>query len=789
VVHKTRAFFTICSNNYAAYAKVLLQSAKQHHPEADLFLCLVDEKLDQPGLYPQDCTLLLAHELEIPDFDSFAFQYDIMELNTAVKPFVFLKLFRDRYDQVVYLDPDIEIFRPLDSVFAALDDGASFVLTPHLLSPAENEAVPNDIVIMRAGIYNLGFLACSQQVETEGLLSWWARRLRYECISKQEEGIFVDQKFMDLIPGFAAHCKILRDVTCNAAYWNLSQRKLSERAGEWFVDGQPLSFFHFSGVEPGNVEMLSKYTTLFRGKQITAPLRTLLQHYSQRLKDFDHGAVPSGTYAYGKFASGTPINTHVRRMFREHHLPWSGNPFENFEAFLHLPARDVSRNSTAFVITNFMRYLHSQNAWLLNRFNLHVDVDIEAFIQWYLDHGMSLGIDPRLIEPVALRAGRRGRNHDLMSHRPVREGEPDLTLVGYLKMAGGVGEAGRQNLRALLQSGLRVTAHDISLGVVAKRDDASCDQYLAPRVQGRAQIFNINADQIPCVIDHIRPHMRDEAYRIAVPFWELAEFPDAWKPALEMVDEVWAPSRFIQMALVRKLSRPVTYMPIALSFDAPKVYDRSYFKLPDDRFLFFFSFDFLSFQERKNPRAAYSAFRKAFARNQGAGGAGLVLKTLNGNHAAGDLEDLRDTIASDPDVTLIDGTLTRDETLGLINACDCVISLHRSEGLGLLVAEAMAMGKPVIATDYSATTEFVLPSTGYPVNYRLIPVKEGQYPFANGSWADPDRGHASWLMRRIFNDPAAARTKAEAGRHHIATNYGLGRVSKLQKARLAEIGF
>lgn len=785
MINKKLAFFSICSNNYVAYAKVLLESAKRHHPDADLFLCLVDEKLDQPGLYPEDCGLLLASELGIAGFDSFAFQYDIMELNTAVKPFVFLKLFEQGFDQVIYLDPDIEIFRPLDSVIAAMDDGASFVLTPHLLAPAENDANPSDIVIMRAGIYNLGFLACSRQHESESLLNWWARRLRYECISDQNAGIFVDQKFMDLIPGFAEHCKILRDVTCNTAYWNLSQRTLTEEPEGWLVDGQPLSFFHFSGVEPGNVDMLSKYTDLFRGAAISAPLRSILEHYSQRLKDCDHGAVPAGTYAYGKFVSGTPINSHIRRMFREHHLPWSGNPFENFEAFLHRPARNVSRNSASFVITNFMRYLHSQNSWLLARFNLHVDVDVKEFIRWYLDHGTMMGIDPRLIEPVAMRAGQQMPGIGACQNA-ISQDDPELTVVGYLKMAGGVGEAGRQNLRALRRSGLRVTGHDISLGVVANRDDATCDEFLAPSVRGRGQIFNINADQLPNVIEHIRPELREDAYRIAVPFWELAEFPDAWRPALDLMDEIWAPSRFIQMALVRKVSRPVTYMPIALSFETPKHYERSYFSLPERKFLFFFAFDFLSFQERKNPTGVYRAFRKAFPR--GAGDAHLVLKTLNGAFATSDLADLREAVASDPDVTQIDKTLTRDETLGLINSCDCILSLHRSEGLGLLVAEAMAMGKPVIATDYSATTEFVLPTTGYPVNYRLIPVREGQYPFANGSWADPDISHASWIMRRVLNDPSAALQKARMGRHHISTNYGLERVSQLQKARLAEIG-
>jgi glycosyltransferase involved in cell wall biosynthesis len=784
-----RAVFTICSNNYVAYAKVLLESARRHHPEVNLFLCLVDEKLEQTGLYPKYCELILANELNIPNFNSFAFQYDIMELNTAVKPFVFLKLFRDGFDQVVYFDPDIEIFRPLESVFTALDSGASFILTPHLLAPAENDANPSDIVIMRAGIYNLGFLGCGHQDETEGLLSWWARRLRYECINNQDAGIFVDQKFMDLIPAFADQCKILRDLTCNVAYWNLGQRSLTEQGGSWFVDGKPISFFHFSGVEPDNAKLLSKHTSSFRGDLMPAPLRSLLNHYFQRLNDCDLGVVPSGTYAYGKFSSGTPIHALVRRLFREQHSPWSGYPFETYEEFLHLPSLDAARNSTSFVVTNFMRYLHGQMSYLSHTFNLQINRDVEAFVRWYIESGATLGIDPRMIEPVALRAGRRGHVKDSLQGRLRRTNEPDLTVVGYLKMAGGVGEAGRQNLRALLHTGFKVDGHDVALGVVAKRDDSTCDHYLSPFVQGRGQIFNINADQLPSVIDHIRPRMREDAYRIAVPFWELAEFPDEWRQALELVDEIWAPSRFIQMALVRKISRPITYMPIPLSFGEPKLYERSYFRLPEKKFLFFVSFDFLSFQERKNPRGAYRAFREAFPIRKSIAGVGLVVKTLNGDYATDALAALRDEIAGDPDVILIDGTLTRDETLGLLNLCDCILSLHRSEGLGLLVAEAMSMGKPVVATDYSATTEFVLPKTGYPVNFRLIPVKEGQYPFAKGSWADPDEDHAAWLMRRIYNEPASALQKALVGRHHIEESYCLARVSELQRARLIELGF
>jgi len=242
VSKKKLAVFTICSNNYVAYARTLLNCVRLHHPDADRFLCLVDAPLKMEGLYPDDCQLILASDLGIPDFETFAFQYQLLEINTAVKPFVILRLFEQDYDQVIYFDPDIELFRPLDSVTDALQNGASFVLTPHVCLPADDDWAPNDVTFMQAGIYNLGFLACGRQSDSERLLRWWARRLRYQCISKPEFGIFVDQKFMDLIPGFSDNCRILRDPTLNVAYWNLSQRSLQREGRSWLVDGQPLPF-------------------------------------------------------------------------------------------------------------------------------------------------------------------------------------------------------------------------------------------------------------------------------------------------------------------------------------------------------------------------------------------------------------------------------------------------------------------------------------------------------------------------------------------------------------------
>ena len=323
--------------------------------------------------------------------------------------------------------------------------------------------------------------------------------------------------------------------------------------------------------------------------------------------------------------------------------------------------------------------------------------------------------------------------------------------------------------------------------------DGSLEGLLDDAAPGRFGVFNVNADQLPQVVAHLGPALRPDAYRIMVPFWELEDLPDPWLGAFDLVDEVWAPTRFIQAALALKpgqvTGKPVLRMPLLLHFDPPAAADRSAFGLPTDRFLFFFAFDYFSFIGRKNPMAVVRAFKAAF---RGRGGshpaAGLVIKTLNAEVVPEAGRALRDMLREDPDVTLIERTLTRDETLQLIGACDAVVSLHRSEGLGLLVAEGMALGKPVIATDYSATTELVTPRTGWPVDCKLVAVGEGEYPFHEGQvWAEPDPSHAAWQMRRVFEDGAEATRRARAAHDHLATEYGLEACSRRVGDRLREL--
>jgi hypothetical protein len=339
VTAQNPAIFTICSNNYVKMAQILIESARQHHPEATLYLCLADTILPDKGFYPDHCEIIPAETLDLPDFTHFAFRYDVLEFNTAVKPTMFQELLKRGHDAIFYFDPDIEIFAPLDEALQTLRDGASFVLTPHLRHPAEGGRDPDDVDIMRAGIYNLGFLGVGATDEARPILAWWARRLRYQCHHDQGNGLFVDQKFVDLVPGFADHVTILRNPGYNLAYWNLADSPLTEAGSNWTVAGQPLVFFHFSGFDSAKLDRLSKYSGNFRGKDIPPALQALMRHYADRLQSNGHQAARQLPYAYGKFASGAPITPVARRIFSRQYRDWQGNPFTDFDA--DVPVRDA----------------------------------------------------------------------------------------------------------------------------------------------------------------------------------------------------------------------------------------------------------------------------------------------------------------------------------------------------------------------------------------------------------------------------------------------------------------
>ena len=283
-----------------------MQSLRHAEPSARLVVIATDGPI--PQLEPL-AEVILAERLDAP-FRAMSVYYDALELNTAVKPYAFRSLLAEA-NTVTYLDPDIYVFQPLNAVRAALAE-AELALTPHLTRPLLGEAMPNDQAILKSGVWNLGFAAMRATPATRSLVDWWAEKCRFDCRVDFENGLFTDQRWMDLAPGFVERFALLRSPTLNLAYWNLEGRTLARMKDGWTVDGQPLSFFHFSGFDPARPEVLSKHqvrTHVASG----SPLATLLADYAKSLRANGYAHATQIEYGHGRFPSGEPVSKVMRR--------------------------------------------------------------------------------------------------------------------------------------------------------------------------------------------------------------------------------------------------------------------------------------------------------------------------------------------------------------------------------------------------------------------------------------------------------------------------------------------
>ncbi|MBO0357373.1 glycosyl transferase [Hymenobacter sp. BT186] len=268
--------FTLCSNNYLGAAKVLVDSFKLFHPEYNFFIGLVDKLNNQIDYSLYGCDILLAENISMPDINSLSEKFNIIELNTTVKPFYFKHFFDNlQANEVIYLDPDIQLFARLDEVMYGLST-SMVTLTPHLLSPIDDEFGPNDRHILPTGIFNLGFIALSKHIQLSFFLDWWADRCVKYGFRKDDEGLFYDQIWINYIPAFFDSYYIIRDPGYNAANWNLHERLLTvDDKGNWLVNNKyKLAFFHFSHFNINIPDRISSYNTriTFENRQDIKPI-------------------------------------------------------------------------------------------------------------------------------------------------------------------------------------------------------------------------------------------------------------------------------------------------------------------------------------------------------------------------------------------------------------------------------------------------------------------------------------------------------------------------------------
>lgn len=254
--------------------------------------------------------------------------------------------------------------------------------------------------------------------------------------------------------------------------------------------------------------------------------------------------------------------------------------------------------------------------------------------------------------------------------------------------------------------------------------------------------------------------------RIGYWFWELEEPSDLAREALAFVDEIWVGSMFNQRAFQSITELPVRLIPVPLQTPKPSGRDRMSFGLPENRIIFLCTFDLMSVVERKNPFDVITAFRQAFDDGEGPV---LVVKATSGQQRWISLERVRIAASGRSDIIIFDEYLSMSDQHALIAAADCLVSLHRSEGLGLHLAEAMALGVPVIATNYSGNLDFMDVFCAAMIDFQLVPVTNGEGVYAEPArWAQPDVVQASEWMRKLASDDVLRRRLGEAGRTKIA---------------------
>ncbi|MDT8429205.1 MAG: glycosyltransferase [Pseudomonadales bacterium] len=816
--------FTIVSRNYLHFAINLMHSVAEHMPSARRVVAICDS-IDGIPVDELQFEVIGIESLPIPHLDRLLYQYTILELNTAIKPFVFSHLLDSgKLDKVIYFDPDIQLFSSGDTLLSSLDQ-ASIVLTPHLTDFIHDDGHPSEVSIMQSGTYNLGFLALRRSFSAQKLLTWWQQRLSRLCVVDIPNGLFTDQKWMDIVPGIFADSLIARSPGWNVAYWNLMHRTIEKNEKEkYLVNGEPLFFFHYSGYDSKNPS-ISKHQDRFKLSNLNAATQTLFKLYSQRIDASGRDKFAAFPYAFAQMSSGLPLPDCARRFLREN-LDWDQQipdlrtaAGEQFVIDLLNEKVDAGRP----LITRLAWSVYCTREDLQQAFPDIQSMHRQAYVDWYLENaeqqigipgilvdsmrpdkmsvssnsspGTNTGADAEnvagdhnlpwsasfgkmlykaawasrhLVRPflskslrhrIRMRLLQRAYQGEL-AQRPVAMAKAQSTdspaginVIGYLRSESGVGESARSMLRALQAVAVPHSSINFDVGNISRQSEDPQTNSLE-RLHYAINLFHINADQAWVAYDSLGDQFFAGRRCIGFWAWELPEFPDEWLSSFQHFDEIWVPSTFCQRAVAAKSPVPVVCIPHTIEIPASLNPDKARFGLNPEAFSFLAMADMLSVPERKNPMGAVEAFIAAFA---GDDSAELLVKLSNPEIRPEITAQLRAYAEKHQNIHLLEGYLGREDVNRLIDSVECFVSLHRSEGFGLVIAEAMARGKVVVATGWSGNMDFMNTGNSMLVDYRLTELDQDYGPYRKGQrWADPDIRDAAVKMRQIKEHPELA---------------------------------
>jgi len=402
---KRRAIFTIASANYLPFAATLMQSLRRVHPEAARYIVLADVYRELPDL-DLAAEILPCEALGIPLLENMQLWYNTTEFNTAIKPFAFRHFFDALgYSEACFLDPDILVLEPLAEAFDALREH-SCALTPHIAQPLQDGKQPSDLTILKCGVYNLGFVGFANDVSARRFLEWWSERCVAHCRVDIAANLFTDQRWMDLAPAFLGQHCILRHPGYNVAYWNLLHRNIEKgRNGQWLADGQPLVFFHFSGIDVDDPGVFSRHQTRFDGDNLGI-VAELCEQYRGLVKANGWWKCKSLPYSFATFGDGRPIENPMRRWILraidEDRL--SATELLTIDSSF-FDAPDEAAAARGIPLTRTMYQLWLDRDDLQAVFDIYTPDGLDGYYGWFAAQGKANSFDGRTVAAARMLRG------------------------------------------------------------------------------------------------------------------------------------------------------------------------------------------------------------------------------------------------------------------------------------------------------------------------------------------------------------------------------------------------
>jgi glycosyltransferase involved in cell wall biosynthesis len=747
---------TIVSRRELARARILVSTFREHHPDLQFTVLMLDGVAGTDAV--AGAQTMHVEELLGADGGLTIIGNPPGAIAVAVLPLL-LKLLLDRGDggPVVYLDPGLRVLGPLIELESMVEQ--------HELVPVSRLGPGRQAQEATAFSGSNGGGGLSPRVlgvragkSTERMLEAWPRWF-------VDDGPAIHSWF-DGLPAIAEDVSVLRTPGYGLDPWTLSSWEPSADPDLLEVAGQPARLFDFGDLDPLEPGRLcdSDYAPDLSAVPALAKLGEL---HAQELLDAGYLADTARPERLGQLDDGFRSTPVMRKLLIEgvRRGELSQSPFAEagrqalYEYFNRLAERGLGVGLTRLHLAIWDARQDLQAAYP------HLDgPDGAGYAGWLFVHGrLEEGLLDALLPPAPAHI-----HHDAEPNLHEREPLWGVNVAGFFTSELGLGEAARLLIAGLDASGVPALPVQAQL-VPPCRQDAEFTYADPDAAAYPINIVCMNGDSIAPFAREVGTSFFAGRHTIALWWWEVGEFPVGWETAFEHIDEVWVASRHIYDAI--SPASPVPVVQVTLPVVMPKVARRSreQLGLPEDGFLFMFVHDYHSTAARKNPVGLIEAFKRAFPPGSGAK---LVVKSINAANLPHEHDRVVLAAGDHPDITLIDAYVSAAEKNAMLDACDCYVSLHRSEGFGLTVAEAMLLAKPVIATRYGGTLEFTTEDNAYLVDWTRRAVGDGAHPYpASGEWADPNLDQAAELMREVFANPERARERGEVARRSVLEDH------------------